>query len=304
MAWEKFENIKGPKGDKGAAGTVGSVSVAAVAPDAPATAKLTGTESVHLHLEIPKGAKGDRGPAGVASSAAAEGVPYGEAPQVILEQYGESVHMLLKVPAGAPGVNAVPAAEAVGGYLSEPTSPSRAGLKTGMAQVAADPASAFAVAQKEKLDSALKNALSAAATVDELIFSARFDCGYSGPNAIVEFTASSAHSVFTAPFDLEVTSVVVVFDRFSIERNETDYVRGWVGRTRNGESTEVSLIKRTSTTTGGEGISPRKPWSLTDNGLLDSLFRKGDILTVALGVTGMPDPIKYPFTVTIMYRPI
>lgn len=155
MAWESFDNIKGPKGDKGDAGTVGSVSIAAVAPEAPASATLTGTEDVHMHLEIPRGEKGERGPAGVASSASAEAVPYGQPPEVILSQEGELVHARFKVPTGAPGVNAVPAAEAVGTYLGEASSPSRDGLKQGMQQVAADPTSPFAVDQKAKLDAGL-----------------------------------------------------------------------------------------------------------------------------------------------------
>ena len=156
MTWELFENIKGPKGDKGNPGTISSVSAETVAAGQPARAEISGSTDVHLHLELPQGEKGDRGPAGVASSAAAQSVAYGQPAEAILEQYGESVHVKFKIPEGAPGTNAVPTAEAINQNLASASSPARTGLKSGMAQVAADPTSDFAVAQKAALDAGLR----------------------------------------------------------------------------------------------------------------------------------------------------
>ena len=143
MAWENFDNIKGPKGDKGPAGTISSVSAETVEAGAPARAEITGTEDVHLHLELPRGPKGDKGPPGVASSASTESLSYGEPAEVILEQHGESVHAKFRIPRGAPGVNAIPAAEAVGSYLSDATSPSRSGFESGLVQVVEDDTTEF-----------------------------------------------------------------------------------------------------------------------------------------------------------------
>lgn len=155
MAWEKFDNIKGPKGDKGTAGTIGSVSAETVAAGEPARASITGVEDVHLHLELPRGAKGDQGPPGVASSASAKSVGADQAAKVILSQHGELVHMELEIPRGAPGTNGVATAEAIGQNLAMPDSAARPGLETGMGQVAEDPASEFAKSQKAKLDAGL-----------------------------------------------------------------------------------------------------------------------------------------------------
>lgn len=155
MAWEKFDNIKGPKGDKGPAGTISSVTSATVPPGTPARASITGKEDVNLHLELPQGERGEQGPPGVASSASARTVAYGEPAKVILEQHGELVHMGLEIPAGAPGVNAVPTDEAVGAYLAADGSASKASLVSVMTGVAADPDSDFAQAEKERLDTAL-----------------------------------------------------------------------------------------------------------------------------------------------------
>ncbi len=155
MSWQKFENIKGPQGDKGEPGTISSVSAETAPAGAPARAVLTGTTDVHLHLELPRGDRGEQGPPGVASSASAESVPYGTAPEVVLSQEGELVHARFKIPSGAPGVNAVPTEEAVGAYLSQPSSPSRPGLESGIAQIAADPDSDFAKGQKAVLDGEL-----------------------------------------------------------------------------------------------------------------------------------------------------
>ena len=152
MAWEITDNIKGPKGPKGDPGTVGSASAATVPAGSPATVTLTGTSEVHMHLGIPQGERGLQGPPGMASSVSAKSVPYGEPAKAIHEQHGESVHVAFEIPTGAPGVNAVPAEEAVGAYLSQPASPTRPGLEAGIAQIAADPDSDFAKGQKAMLD--------------------------------------------------------------------------------------------------------------------------------------------------------
>lgn len=152
MAWEKFENIRGPQGPKGDTGVVRSISAATVPAGQPAKARMTGTTDVHLHLEIPKGDRGVQGPPGVASSASAEAVPYGQSPEVVLSQEGELVHARFKIPTGAPGVNAIPTEEAVGAYLGEASSATRPGLEVGMAEVAADPNSEFAIARQAELD--------------------------------------------------------------------------------------------------------------------------------------------------------
>lgn len=157
MAWELFDNIKGPKGDKGDPGTISSVSVAALEPTQPATAVLTGTTDVHLALGIPKGVKGDRGPAGAASSASAEAVPAEANPEVILSNPGggDLVHAHFKIPRGLPGSNALPTAEAIGSNLAMPDSAARPGLETGMAQVSADPASEFSQGIAQKIGDAV-----------------------------------------------------------------------------------------------------------------------------------------------------
>ncbi|UOQ58089.1 hypothetical protein MUN78_04385 [Leucobacter allii] len=145
MAWIATDNIKGPRGEKGPAGTVSSVSAATLPPGSPAEATLTGTEDVHMHLGIPQGERGPQGPPGVASSASAESVPAEEQAAVIMSQEGELVHVHFKVPRGAPGVNAIPTAEAIGANLAAPDSLARPGFADGIAQVVQDPSSAVAI---------------------------------------------------------------------------------------------------------------------------------------------------------------
>lgn len=155
MAWEKFDNIKGPKGDTGPAGTISSVSAETVQAGSPARAEITGSEDVHLHLELPRGERGEQGPPGVASSASAISVAADKPAKVILSQHGELVHMDLEIPRGAPGTNGVATAEAIGQNLAMPDSAARPGLESGMEQVAENPASEFAKSQKAKLDAGL-----------------------------------------------------------------------------------------------------------------------------------------------------
>ncbi len=142
VSWEELGNIKGPKGEKGPAGTISSVSSATVPAGTPARATMTGKEEVHLHLELPQGERGLQGPPGVASSASAQSVPPEAPAKVVLEQHGELVHMALEIPRGAPGVNAVPADEAVGTYLQTPGSQSNQGLDAATAALVAGNGSA------------------------------------------------------------------------------------------------------------------------------------------------------------------
>lgn len=135
MAWEKFENIRGPKGDKGDAGSVSTVSVATLPPEAAATAVITGGSEAHLALGIPRGARGERGPAGSVASASAKSVPAGEQAAVRLTGTDEVKHMEIDVPRGLPGAEAMPTAEAVGAYLGASDSPSQDGFDAGAARL-------------------------------------------------------------------------------------------------------------------------------------------------------------------------
>lgn len=142
MAWEKFENIKGPKGEKGPAGTISSVSSGTLPPGSPVRVAMSGREDVHVHFDIPQGVKGDRGPAGAIASASAESVPAEDQAAVIMSGTDDVKHAHFQVPRGLPGVNGVPAAEAVGTYLSAPDSPSQPGFATGTARLLDDTSSA------------------------------------------------------------------------------------------------------------------------------------------------------------------
>lgn len=138
MAWETFENIKGPKGDKGDTGTVASASVATLPAGESATVTITGESDPHMHLGVPRGDKGERGPAGSVSSASAESVPAGEQAAVIMSGTDDVKHMHVKVPRGLPGAEAVPTAEAVGTYLAAGDSPAQPGFDVGIMNILSD----------------------------------------------------------------------------------------------------------------------------------------------------------------------
>lgn len=128
MAWEKFENIKGPKGEKGDTGTVASVSAATLPAGAAATVKITGETDVHMHLGIPRGDKGDRGPAGAIASASAESVPAGQQAAAIMSGSDDVKHLHLQVPRGLPGVNGIENDSAVAEYVQAADSETRAAV--------------------------------------------------------------------------------------------------------------------------------------------------------------------------------
>lgn len=117
MAWENFDNIRGPKGDKGDRGTISSISVASVDPSAAAKATMTGTTDVHVHLEIPRGETGPVGPAGTLSSVTAEAVPAGSPAAVIMSGTPEVKHAHFEIPRGLPGTNAIENDAAVAAYV-------------------------------------------------------------------------------------------------------------------------------------------------------------------------------------------
>lgn len=75
MVWKKVDNIKGPQGERGPAGTVSSVSIAALAPGSPATASISGSKDVHLHLEVPQGVPGQDGAEGPRGQIGPRGLP-------------------------------------------------------------------------------------------------------------------------------------------------------------------------------------------------------------------------------------
>lgn len=251
-------------------------------------------------------------------------------------------------------MNAVPTEEAVGAYLSTPASPTRPGLKTGMAQVADDPASDFAVGQANRLaaglapkaektyvDSADASTLSSAktyadgkatgavttangytdgkvapvqaavtalagtaATVDELIFSMRIDCNYSGTTATVELTTTTSSTLMVAPFALEIVDVTLSFERYNLAADNTNYARGWIQKVSSGTTTQMTTTKTTQATAPGEAIVARRPWSLTGAGVTGNPLAAGDLLQLTLGVTGAPANIQLPVTVTVKYRPL
>ena len=155
MAWETFDNIKGPKGDKGATGTISSASASSVPAGSAAEVVISGTTDVHAHFKIPRGEPGMQGPPGVASSASAKSVPADSPAKVTLEQHGELVHMALEVPRGLPGTNAVPTAAAIGANLAAGDSAARPGFESGLAQISDDQTSAFAVGQQARIDASI-----------------------------------------------------------------------------------------------------------------------------------------------------
>ena len=157
MGWKTIDNIRGPRGKQGPAGTISSVTIAQVPNGTPPSARVTGVEDVNLHLELPLGNEGKQGPPGLASSASAVSVPYGEPAAAVVHREGELAHVSFKIPGGAPAPNAIPTAEAIGQNLSAPESAARPGLESGMAQVASDPGSEFAIAQQAQIDASISS---------------------------------------------------------------------------------------------------------------------------------------------------
>ncbi len=150
MSWEELDSIRGPRGEKGDPGTITGASGAPLPPGQGVEVRLTGGVEKHLEIRVATGEKGDRGPA-VALSASAKNLDSGEGATVNLTGTEEARHLEIGVPRGLPGVNAVPAAEAVGTYLAAPDSPARPGLAAGVASELANPVSAAGTELRQRI---------------------------------------------------------------------------------------------------------------------------------------------------------
>lgn len=159
-------------------------------------------------------------------------------------------------------------------------------------------------ANKSYVDAAMASFSSSAASIDELSFSTLIPVWYNGENPVTSFSVTSVMTLMVAPFELDVTSVDLSFERYNLPRNASNYARAWIQRVRpNAENAPLTTQKNTSTGSGGEAITARQRWSITDQGFIFQRLQKGDLLALVLGVTGSPESIKLPVTATVCYRP-
>lgn len=282
-----------PKGDTGTPATITSATAETLPPQSEVTVTVGGTPSARtFKFGIPKG---DPGAGSVSSVNGKLG------PDIVI---GAADVGAVSSVNGKTGQAVTIGATDVGGSTAATSGTLPMRQASGRVPGIGTPVAAAEAANKGYVDQKIATALESTASVDELIFTSRHDCGYAGTSAIVEFTTTTSHTVMVAPFPLEITSVVLSFERFSIERHASNYVRAWPQKGRDGVNTPMAAQKNTSTGSGGEAIATRKAWSLTDGGITDGKMAKDDLLMIVLGVTGAPGPIQYPFTATVKYRPL
>ena len=143
-----------------------------------------------------------------------------------------------------------------------------------------------------------------AASIEELTDTVSFwvagDAGLTEVDYSVNFTG------FVAPFPLRILSIDLVFERFTIAANATNYIALLCRRASGGGSGGYSNFASKTTQSGtGEGITARKTWSMAGGTWTPQyqIFAKGDAVNFAFSIGGVAS-IKLPVQATIRYMPL
>lgn len=162
---------------------------------------------------------------------------------------------------------------------------------------------------------ALQNALTAAngqitqlqqttPSIEELCATGHIAVGINGTTPVTEFDWSANFSTFIAPFPLRILSVDLMFDRWALAANNTNYATIILRRVRAGSFTNIAT--KTTQATGGEAIAMRTAWGYAgatwDTAARD--FQAGDAVNFAFSFTGTGVKAVLPMSATVRYMPL
>lgn len=141
-------------------------------------------------------------------------------------------------------------------------------------------------------------------TLEGLSHSLNFQTWTIGGSIVRQMTTGFRQCLYAAPgISTRVLYVGMVFDYTTIATNDTSY---WKAELQIGSGTSwTTVASKTTQNTGAlanGGVTARVPWTFESANWSSSDMIPGQVLALNWSVTGTPDPLKFPVTLTLRVR--
>lgn len=313
-----LQGAKGDKGDKGIQGQQGTTglkgdtgltgatpaitAVANTGEPGSATAVVKGGTDVApvLTFTIPRGDKGETGAQGLKGDkgdtgdqgAPGQGVPTADGSNGAVITYSDGQTLWVD-----PNTLIPDASTTTKGLMAIQDK-----LKVDASATSAQLAAA-STTQKNYTDTLVGGQVATMVTKDQLPMQLTIPCGWNGATPLLELTGPQNHTIFTAPFPMEILSLTLIHDRATIPNTAGAKVGvGW-RKLANDSAATASTVAWKYTT--DEAWTTRRPWNF-DGVPQTAAARKlaaGESLNLAFSpVTGAT--YYMPIYVTIKWRPL